>query len=100
MACCNQNCNQGRDCPTQKPPTNAVFSWLLAVVLTACVAYLWSPAANAGEFSGSFSIASIAPIEVPAEPKPPVEEKGKPKPPEPQDDTPVICWLPTFLRGW
>ena len=97
--CCNQNCNQGRNCPTPKPPAKAVFSWLWALILTACVAYLWSPAANAGEFVGSFVITSIAPIEAPAEPKPPVEEKGKPKPPEPQDDAPAICWFSVFLGG-
>ena len=97
--CCNQNCNQGRNCPTPKPPAKAVFSWILAVILTACVAYLWSLAANAGEFAGSFAIASIAPpIEAPADPKP--KDAEKPKPPEPQDDAPVICWLAAFLGGW
>lgn len=95
MYCCNKNCSQGRDCPTPKPPTKAVFSWILALILVACVAYLWSPAANAGEFVGSFAIASIAPIEVPAEPK----EAEKPKPLEPQDDAPAICWLAAFLGG-
>lgn len=98
MSCCNNNCNQGRNCPTPKPPAKAVFSWILAVILTACVAYLWSPAANAGEFAGSFAIASIAPpIEAPADPKP--KDAEKPKPPEPQDDSPAICWLAAFLGG-
>ena len=98
MVCCNKNCSQGRDCPTPKPPTKAVFSWLLAVILAACVAYLWSPAANAGGFADSFAIASVAPIESPAEPK--QESPAKPKLPEPQDDAPVVCWLAAFLGGW